>query len=166
MTSIGYKSDYELIKNDNPYLALTSQLWWSVFCKYFGAKWSYCKDDHIKCISILFDCIMLFLTMGVVGWGWGWGYQDYYLALGPLLLTWIKIIAAWLSNHIHYEMWDEINGPFPNFSVGTIEVWEWINDFTSHITGHVISNHDWIKVNQCWLKGCLETGPYPNWSTS
>ena len=29
---------------------------------------------------------------------------------------------GWISNYIHYEMWDEITYPFPNFNNGAIEV--------------------------------------------
>ena len=34
---------------------------------------------------------------------------------GPLLLTWI-------SNHIHFKLWDEITYPFLNFNGCTVEV--------------------------------------------
>ena len=35
--------------------------------------------------------------------------------LWPLLLTWINLIPAWISNYIHYNMQDEITYPFLNF---------------------------------------------------
>ena len=35
---------------------------------------------------------------------------------------------AWISNYIHYEMWDEITYAFPNFNVATVEVWEWMSN--------------------------------------
>ena len=31
-----------------------------------------------------------------------------------------------ISNYIHYEVWDEITHPFPNFKGCTVEVWEGI----------------------------------------
>ena len=34
------------------------------------------------------------------------------------------IILAWVSNYIHYKMWDEITYPSPNFSGAAIRVWE------------------------------------------
>ena len=40
-------------------------------------------------------------------------------------------------------MWVDITYPFPNFNGCTIEVWEWINNFISHITGHVITYPCW-----------------------
>ena len=60
-------------------------------------------------------------------------------------------IPAWISKHIHYEVWNEITYPFCNFKGATIEVWEWISDFIwewisdfiSHITGHVITYPCW-----------------------
>ena len=46
---------------------------------------------------------------------WNKGIMDHVIDLGPLLLTWI-------SNHIHYKVWDEITYPFLNFNGATIEV--------------------------------------------
>ena len=31
----------------------------------------------------------------------------------PISLTKINLITAWISNHIHYNAWDEITYPFP-----------------------------------------------------
>ena len=39
---------------------------------------------------------------------------------GPLLLPWIKF--AWVSNYIHYNVWDEITYLLPNFNGETVEV--------------------------------------------
>ena len=40
-------------------------------------------------------------------------------------------------------MWDEITYPFLNFNGATIEVQEWISNFTPHFTGHVITYPYW-----------------------
>ena len=44
-------------------------------------------------------------------------------------LTWglfywhgLTLIPAWISNYIHYEVWDEITYPFLNFNGATVEV--------------------------------------------
>ena len=61
------------------------------------------------------------------------------------------IYIAWISNFIHYRVWDEVTYPFPNFNGATIEVWEWISNFTPHFTGYVITyiaNHAWTKFEQ------------------
>ena len=42
-------------------------------------------------------------------------------------------MPEWISNAIHYEVWDEIIYPFPNFNGATIEVWEWMNNLIPHI---------------------------------
>ena len=44
-------------------------------------------------------------------------------------------------------MWDEITYPFPNFNGYTVEVWEWISNFISHLIGPVIT-YAWWDVNQ------------------
>ena len=41
---------------------------------------------------------------------------------GPLLLTWIILISAWISNHMPSKVWDEITFPFLNFNGATVEV--------------------------------------------
>ena len=56
---------------------------------------------------------------------------------------WIILIPAWISNYIHYKVWDEITYPFPNFNSCTIEVWEWIGNFIPHFTEHVITYPCW-----------------------
>ena len=42
--------------------------------------------------------------------------------LWPLLLTWINFDPEWISNYIHYNVWDEITYPFLNFNGQTIDV--------------------------------------------
>ena len=34
----------------------------------------------------------------------------------------INLIPAWISNYIHYNVWDEITYPFLNFNGATVEV--------------------------------------------
>ena len=43
-------------------------------------------------------------------------------------------------------MWDKITYAFPNFNGWTVEVWEWMIDFITHLTGLLI--HAGIKVNR------------------
>ena len=31
----------------------------------------------------------------------------------------LTLITAWICNHTHYQMWDEITSPFPNFNGST-----------------------------------------------
>ena len=52
------------------------------------------------------------------------------------------LISTWLSNHIVSKVWHEITDPFPNFNGCSIEVWEWISKFISHlITDHVLQSY-------------------------
>ena len=62
--------------------------------------------------------------------------------MGPLLLT-ETLIPAWINNHMPSKMWDEISYPFPNFNSYTVEVWEWISNFISHIIMNVITYPCW-----------------------
>ena len=51
--------------------------------------------------------------------------------------------VAWISNYIHYKVWDEIIYPFLNFNGATVDVWEWISNFIPHFTGYVITYPCW-----------------------
>ena len=53
------------------------------------------------------------------------------------------LLSAWISNYIHYKMWDEITHPFPNFNSANVEVWEWISSFIPHFAGNVITSPSW-----------------------
>ena len=55
----------------------------------------------------------------------------------------LTLIPSWICNYIHYDVWDEITYPFPNFNGATIVVWEWMNNFIPHFTRHAISYPFW-----------------------
>ena len=41
---------------------------------------------------------------------------------GPFYKHGLTLIPAWISNHIHHKVWDEITYPFLNFNGATVEV--------------------------------------------
>ena len=43
----------------------------------------------------------------------------------------LTLIPALMSNWMPGKMWDEIIYPFSNFNSFTVEVWEWISNFTT-----------------------------------
>ena len=47
---------------------------------------------------------------------------------------------AWISNYIHYKVYDEIIYPFPKFNGAAIELWEWISYFISHFIGNGVTS--------------------------
>ena len=55
----------------------------------------------------------------------------------------LTLIPAWISNHMCSKVWDEITDPFPNFTGGTIKVWEWISNFIPHFVMDVITYPCW-----------------------
>ena len=61
-------------------------------------------------------------------------------------------LIPWINNHIHYKMWDEIIYPFTSFNDCTVEVWEWINNFTPLFIGHTIT-YPWDPSESISLKG-------------
>ena len=75
----------------------------------------------------------------------------WIISLGPLLLTWINSITAWISNHMLSKVGDEITYPFPNYNGFTVEVWEWISKFTSHFIMDVIT-YPYVNNRDHWRK--------------
>ena len=63
---------------------------------------------------------------------------------GLLLLTTFNFNLAWI-NYIQYNIWDNITYQLQNFNGATVEVWEWISNFTQHFNKYVITNPglDW-----------------------
>ena len=49
------------------------------------------------------------------------------------------MITTGISNHMSSNVWDENTYPFPNVNGATVEVFEWITNFTSHIIMDVIA---------------------------
>ena len=49
-------------------------------------------------------------------------YLQQYMICGPFYQHGLTLIPAWISNYIHYKVWDEITYPFLNFNGATIEV--------------------------------------------
>ena len=62
---------------------------------------------------------------------------------GPLYQHGLTCIITWIGSYIHYKAWNEIIYPFSNFNGAAIEVWEWMNNFISHFSGHVITYPCW-----------------------
>ena len=55
------------------------------------------------------------------------------------------LFPAWVSDYIHYKVRVEVTYSFPNFTGATVEVWECMNYFIPHFTGHVITYPCWDK---------------------
>ena len=72
-------------------------------------------------------------------------------------MTWwchnMEMLSAWISNYIHYKVWDEITYPFLNFNGCTIEVKEWISNFISHFIMDVITYPCWDWSYTMFVKG-------------
>ena len=78
----------------------------------------------------------------------GYGFLHVWLLSprAPIYRHGLTLIPAWISNHIHYEVCDEITYPFPNIHECTVEVWEWISNFTPHCTGYGIMHPCWDQI--------------------
>ena len=82
---------------------------------------------------------------------------------------WHKLLmSSWISNYIHYKMWDEITCPFTNINGATVEVWGWKSNFIPHFTGHVITYPCWDLSHSVLSKGAHEgiwRTTTPEWKT-
>ena len=50
-------------------------------------------------------------------------------------------IPAWISDHIHYNVWDKLL--ISNFNGCKVEIWEWINNIILHFTMDIIIYPGW-----------------------
>ena len=62
------------------------------------------------------------------------------------------ILPAQLADYSHYEVWDEITYPVPNFNGATIDIWEWIGNFIPHFAGHMFSYPCWDDTKSMLMK--------------
>ena len=53
---------------------------------------------------------------------WATSVTGGFITSGPFYYRGLTLIPAWISNYIHYEVWDEITYPFLNFNGATVEV--------------------------------------------
>ena len=67
-----------------------------------------------------------------------WGLTRSMITKRPFSQHGLTLIPAWISNSIHYKVWNKTISPFPNFNGAAIEVWGWISNFISHFIGRVI----------------------------
>ena len=74
-------------------------------------------------------------------------YYKFIVLSGPFFHG-STLMTAWSDKYTHYKMWDEITYPFLNCNSCTVEVPEWISNFTLHFTGHVIT-YSGNKDNPC-----------------
>ena len=66
--------------------------------------------------------------------------MDTFTLLGPPF-TGLTLISTMILDYIHYNAWGEISYLFPNLNSATIEVLEWISNFTPYFAGHVIKEY-------------------------
>ena len=64
--------------------------------------------------------------------GLGWSVRYTWV---PFYYHCLTLISAWISDYIHYNVWDEITYPFLNFNCATVDVYKWISSCILHFTG-------------------------------
>ena len=94
------------------------------------------------CLLVVLSFIMMnmYCTFSM---HWPYLFVVFDIYQGPLLLTWINFNLAWLCNHIHYKVVDEITYPFENLNGASIQVYEWISNSIPHFTRQVITYPCW-----------------------
>ena len=103
---------------------------------------------HHIVVTRLFHCVTLYLW-----WYISWKYvannsyhshgkvhkMAFNAARGPFYQHGVSVIPPWISDYIHYKVWDEFTYPFTNFTGATIEIWEWIGNFLMHLACDYLS---------------------------
>ena len=88
-----------------------------------------------------------------------WLQQSLIHGLIPFHWHGLTLLSTWISNYIHYKMWDEIMYPFQtiNFqvSMGQLLKFGMECNFSSHFTEHVITYPCWDWKWYMLVKGAL-----------
>ena len=66
---------------------------------------------------------------------------------------WWAGVPVWISNYIHYDVWDRITYPLSNFNGAAVEVWGCISNFIPHFIIHVITYPCWDQSYSMLVKG-------------
>ena len=66
-----------------------------------------------------------------------------WIFVAPFTNMVLTLILARISNYMPRKVWNEITNPSLNFNGCTVEVYEWIGNFISHIIMGVI-------IYPCW----------------
>ena len=81
----------------------------------------------LRCSAIMNPlCLRCSAIMNPLVW-----HESCYSEQDHFLLIWIKLIPAWIINHIHYKVWHEITYPIPRFQQ-TVKFGEWVSNFVSN----------------------------------
>ena len=58
--------------------------------------------------------------------------------------------SAWINNHIHQKLFDEITYPFPIFNGAVVDICEWINNLITHFVWSLIHTGNQLKyIHAC-----------------
>ena len=70
----------------------------------------------------------------------------------------LTLIPAWISNHIHHKVWDEITHPFPNFDVTAVKFENgWVISLEHHIRkGNIINECKIIYRTDCVTRSIVK----------
>ena len=102
---------------------------WGIFCEYL---WE--KRPHYNSTTLYVDIFLYFIRMPKCAVIYSiirvW---NRCIHQGPLLLTWFNFNPSMDNNHMPSIVRDGITYPFLNFNGCTVEVYEWISNFTPHI---------------------------------
>ena len=84
-----------------------------------------------------------------------WLIQHKNIKLDPILLTSLTLTPTWISNHIYYQECHDITYQFLNFNGCTVEVWERISNFISHLSVDVITYPCWDQILTMLVKRAI-----------
>ena len=97
----------------NEVIKVNSKQWGKdpILCLTHGSE----KTFYVS-IKLLIDCLnFIFLLVHLT-------FETNFCS--RFYLHGATLVPVWISNCIHYKMWDEIIYPFPTFNGATVEVWE------------------------------------------
>ena len=111
--------------------------WFNIKIPSYQHRKSHCGDKTVVRSSYLHNGISYTRKMACLYWispqntttCMCYGLDSVHLWISETTALWFQ--GPWLMNYTHYQVWDEITYPFPNFNGSTVEVWEWTSKLTA-----------------------------------
>ena len=112
------------------------------------------SQQKVKCPSVGRNCERYGITyhpFDIIYNTSQWIYPQFVLPglLGPFYQHSLTLIPAWVSNYVHYNVWDEIIYPFPTSMVKPLKFGNGYIISSHTLSGILLLIHLGIKVNVC-----------------
>ena len=107
--------------------------WCHSLCYEILPTFRHCMWMKTSCYYNYYKAVQIILTLILLN-KWFGNYRAACHNVISGCSEFCNLNPAWISDYVHYKMWDEITYPFPNINGATVAVWEWVSNLIPHFT--------------------------------